>query len=76
MGKRKGTGRFKKGLKIKESQSIQAGILWLHSKSLSTRKYYIRGLKWNKGWDYTDAKVENITTEREKNAELKYLYLF
>lgn len=61
---------LKKGLKIKESQSIQAGILWLHSKSLSTRKYYIRGLKWNKGWDYTDAKVENITTEREKNAEL------
>lgn len=59
-----------RGIKINESQSIKAGILWLHSKALTVKKYYIKGVKWNNGWDYTTAKVENITTEKGKNAEM------
>lgn len=61
---------LKKGTKIEQAESIQKGILWLHTKSFGAKKYYVKNLKWNKGWDYSTAKIDNITIEKGKNAEL------
>lgn len=60
-----------KGVTPKQAMSVKAGVLWLYSKSLIVNRYYVKNLTWKgPGWDYSSARIDNITTEAGENAEL------